>query len=150
MKDYEIFSKRLKKALCHNNRMTQNELSELTKISEVSISRYANGDRIPKGTEIAIIARVLNVSTDYLLGLDDDMNGKEKGTIYVDEILKYCKEAADGWADFSRKALDNIGHGDSHSSSFGAVSFGMERENVYRYEIPNIIRILSEKEDKQC
>ncbi len=94
MKDYEIFSKRLKKALYHNNRMTQHELSILTKISEVSISRYANGDRIPKGPEIAIMARVLNISTDYLLGLDDDMNGKEKGTIYVDEILKYCKEAA--------------------------------------------------------
>ena len=148
MKDYEIFSKRLKKALYHNNRMTQHDLSVLTKISEVSISRYVNGDRMPKGPEIAIMARVLNVSTDYLLGLDEDMNGKEKGTIYVDEILKYCKEAADCWADFSKKALDNIGHGDSHSSSFGAVSFGMERENVYRYEIPNIIRALAEKKIK--
>lgn len=143
MKEYEIFGERMKVAMKRINRMKQSELAEITGITEVTISRYINSQRVPKVTEILKIADALDVSCDYLMGKDEDFNGKDKGVIYTERALQYCKECADGWCDFYKKALNNIGNGDSHSSSFGAVSFGMQKEEMYRYEIPNIIKFLS-------
>lgn len=48
--------------------LTQKELAEKTKISEVTLSRYIHGDRQPRANNIANIANVLQTTTDYLLG----------------------------------------------------------------------------------
>lgn len=143
MKEYLIFSERMKEAMKKNNRMTQMELSKITGITNVSISRYINGQRVPKITEIIKIANALDVSCDFLLGIDDDFNGKESDTIYVKRALEYCEKAADGWSDFGKRALENIGHGDSYKSSFGAVAYAAQQEDIYRYTVPSIIRNLS-------
>ena len=50
--------------------MTQRELADKVKVTEVSMSRYINGDRVPKGTVIANIATALHTTTDYLLNGD--------------------------------------------------------------------------------
>lgn len=143
MKEYLIFSERMKEAMKKNNRMTQMELSEITGITNVSISRYVNGQRVPKITEIIKIANALDVSCDFLLGIDDDFNGKESDTIYVKRALEYCEKAADTCNELCDKALKNIGHGDSHTSAYGALAYFSQKEEMYRYEIPNIIKNLS-------
>lgn len=49
--------------------MSQWELAKKVKITEVSLSRYINGDRTPKGPIISSIARALGVTSDWLLGM---------------------------------------------------------------------------------
>ena len=66
-----------------------------------------------------------------------------KGKEYVKRALEYCEKAADGWSDFGKRALENIGHGDSCTSSFGAVTYAAQQEDIYRYTVPSIIRNLS-------
>lgn len=54
--------------------LTQRELAERVGVTEVSMSRYINGERVPKGPIIANIATVLHTTSDYLLGqkVEDD------------------------------------------------------------------------------
>lgn len=47
--------------------MTQRELADKVHVTEVSMSRYIKGDRVPKGPTIANIATALHTTTDYLL-----------------------------------------------------------------------------------
>lgn len=63
-----IFTQRLSEEL-RKNRITQKELANNIGITEVSISRYMNGSRVPRSSVVANIAAVLHVSTDYLLSL---------------------------------------------------------------------------------
>lgn len=63
----DIFTKRLNQTLQKQN-ITQKQLSELTGITEQSISRYVNGSRTPGTPELIKIADALDVSIDYLLG----------------------------------------------------------------------------------
>lgn len=52
--------------------MTQRELAAAVGTTEVSMTRYISGKRTPKGSVIAKIAEVLEVSTDYLLMGDEN------------------------------------------------------------------------------
>ena len=52
--------------------ITQRELAAMTGCTEVSMSRYVNDQRVPHVVILLNIARVLGVSTDYLLGADGD------------------------------------------------------------------------------
>lgn len=51
---------------------TQESLAEMLGIGNRQIWRYENGETEPDGETVAKIARILNVSADYLLGLTDD------------------------------------------------------------------------------
>lgn len=64
-----VFTGRLNQVLLEQN-ITQRQLSEMSHITEASVSRYVNGSRIPKTHELIKIADALNVSIDYLLGRD--------------------------------------------------------------------------------
>ena len=57
-----------------NKGMTQRELAAKIGISEVSISRYVCEGRQPRAVTLGQIAKVLGVSTDYLIGMDDLTN----------------------------------------------------------------------------
>ena len=144
MEHDKIFSERLKEAMIHNNKMSQRELGKIVGLSEVTISRYTAGLRIPNATDIAKIAKALNVSSDYLLGLSDGYNGDKTGTINVTKALEYCEKCKESWVEFQHKALQNIGHGDSCSSSFGSIAYGAQQEEIYGYTLPNLIRYLGE------
>ena len=52
--------------------MSQKDLSELTGYTECTISRYIGNQRIPNGDAIIKIAKVLCVTSDYLLGIDEN------------------------------------------------------------------------------
>ena len=71
-----IFAKRLTKAMkeCGENQTTLAEkiTSQYVTIQRQTISLYMNGQSKPDTERLAAIARVLNVSADWLLGLSDD------------------------------------------------------------------------------
>lgn len=52
-----------------NEGLTQTELSKILRVKRETISQWENGDRDLKAGCIIALAQVLNVSTDYLLGL---------------------------------------------------------------------------------
>ena len=48
--------------------LSQKQLAELANVTEVSMSRYINGDREPSVSTLANIATALHTTTDFLLG----------------------------------------------------------------------------------
>ena len=67
-KTTEIFISRLDQARKEKG-LTQRELANRVGVTEVSMSRYVNGARVPKGPIVVNIAKALGVSVDYLLGI---------------------------------------------------------------------------------
>ncbi|MBC9788585.1 helix-turn-helix domain-containing protein [Carnobacterium maltaromaticum] len=65
------FGMRLKQ-LRTENKMTQTELGEKLNVTKASISGYENGTRNPDQESLVKIAEIFNVSTDYLLGKDEN------------------------------------------------------------------------------
>ena len=64
------FSERLKELWLEKG-LNQRELARLVKCSQPAIARWKNGLQIPN-IEVAItFTKFFNVSTDYLLGLED-------------------------------------------------------------------------------
>lgn len=124
--------------------ISQRELAERTGITEQSISRYLNGKRIPNLVDGAKIAKALNVSLDYLTGLTDVSESDKKGEISLQKALEYCEQARDSWKKFGEDELNNITNGDVHVSSFEALAFAARKAELYGFEIPNILRILTE------
>ena len=59
--------------------MSQRELAKACQMTEVSISRYISGERIPKATALQKIAEVLQVDTDFFLK-DEKKDIKALGT----------------------------------------------------------------------
>ncbi|HWQ51016.1 MAG TPA: helix-turn-helix transcriptional regulator [Terriglobales bacterium] len=49
--------------------LTQRQIAEATGISQSLLSKYENGDRTPTCGNLIALARFLDTSTDYLLGL---------------------------------------------------------------------------------
>ena len=58
------------KNLREENGLTQEELAKKLSVSKSAISYYENGKRIPTVDNFHKLARILNVSFDYLVGND--------------------------------------------------------------------------------
>ena len=52
--------------------MTQRELANQIGVTEVSISRYISGARMPKANIVVYIADALNTTTDFILGRTEE------------------------------------------------------------------------------
>ncbi len=63
------FGERLEKAI-RSNYFTNKEVAQRANISPEAISHYLNAGTIPNGETVAALAKALNVTTDYLLGID--------------------------------------------------------------------------------
>ena len=61
---------RLKKVL-NDRGMMQKELAKKIGVNEMAISRYIHGGRIVSVSILIDICKALNVSADYLLGLNE-------------------------------------------------------------------------------
>lgn len=77
--------------------INQKELAKRANITEGSLSRYENDIREPKAAALMQLAEALNVSTDYLLGLSDEMNVQssnlsDKTNDEFEEIYEATKE----------------------------------------------------------
>lgn len=82
---------RISKARRYAN-MNQKELCKKVGINEASLSRYENDMREPKAAVLKLLAKALDVSSDYLLGLTDDMyvdrDGlNDKSVVDVEDIV---------------------------------------------------------------
>ena len=60
------------KELMKNQGINQKRLSQLSGITEASISRYLKGERIARLDIIINFAKALNVTTEYLLNDDEE------------------------------------------------------------------------------
>lgn len=69
-KNWRITGERIQERLKKLN-MTQRELAEKTGKSEVTISKWANSERIPFATEYTGLSKALKCTCDYLLGLSN-------------------------------------------------------------------------------
>ena len=92
----ETIGYRISKARRHMN-INQKELAAKANITEGSLSRYENDIREPKAAALTQLAEALNVSTDYLLGLTDDMevqnnNLADKSDEEFEQIYEATKE----------------------------------------------------------
>lgn len=76
---------RISKARRHMN-MNQKELAIKANITEGSLSRYENDIREPKAAALTQLAKALEVSTDYLLGISDEMEFENNSLDYKSEI----------------------------------------------------------------
>lgn len=76
----EKFVKRLQILLEEKN-INQKELANYVGVTEVTISRYMNGERKPRIEIVNKIAEVLDTTTDYLLGRSDAKNPEENKVI---------------------------------------------------------------------
>ncbi len=74
--EYELFKSRLFK-LMQELGVSNKQLSLMSGISEAALSRYLNGLRKPTIENIISLAKVLNVTTDYLLGLSNVADDKK-------------------------------------------------------------------------
>jgi transcriptional regulator with XRE-family HTH domain len=75
------------KELMNQENITQKELSELSGITESSISRYLNGERTPRIDIIINFAKALKVNPNYLICNDDDLSKKETAYIQCHTML---------------------------------------------------------------
>ncbi len=78
-KNTEQFCDRLNKALAERG-MKQSELALKTDISKARISQYTKGLYVPKSKSTYEIAKALNVSEAWLMGMDADMERKDAVT----------------------------------------------------------------------
>lgn len=72
--------------------ITQKQLAQKTGITEATLSRYENNLREPKAEIIALLAKVLETTTDYLLCNTHNPNPyivKEAGDSYTVEKASY-------------------------------------------------------------
>ena len=75
-----VFHERLKQAR-NRLRMTQAELAKESGLSCATISSYERGLKAPNVSIAAAIARVLRVSIDWLVGLDDNQTPQQPSTL---------------------------------------------------------------------
>ena len=65
-----LFASRLKELL-EENHLSKRKLAKEVGVSAASISDWTNGKIQPAAESIYVIAQYFNVSSDYLLGLED-------------------------------------------------------------------------------
>lgn len=66
--------------------LSQTQLAEMIGTTPQNLSRYENGIREPKATTLAAIAKALDVSSSYLLGITDDEHAEPVPA--RDDVLK--------------------------------------------------------------
>ena len=69
--------------------ISKRQLADATGMTEVSISRYVKGKRIPSAEILGRIADAIGVTTDYLI------TGKTEPTKHVEMIVDYLVDGSD-------------------------------------------------------
>jgi len=84
----ETFGNNLKLLLDSSDDMTQGKLGERINASQQTISAYCRGKSLPDVENLVEIAKVLNVSTDFLLGLDVPFSPKNVRYVTFSDCLR--------------------------------------------------------------
>ncbi|WP_105300588.1 helix-turn-helix domain-containing protein [Anaerococcus marasmi] len=95
------FVKRLNQ-LMNENKISQNKLSEITGITQSSISDWANGKYKPRQDKVYLLSEALKVSPAYLLGYSDNKNLDQKSTTNntskIDKLFNQLNDEGKGKA----------------------------------------------------
>ncbi len=83
-----MLSERLK-SLRLEAKITQKEISDKLKISQPSYAQWEKGIRVPNIERLQELSKILNTSTDYLLGNTDNKNS----TKFEDDLEKSLNTA---------------------------------------------------------
>lgn len=75
MKNEKALSNRLITALARSG-LRQKDLAKILGVTDNTISYFCSGKRTPQIHQLPLIAKTLNTTTDYLLGLTDDPEPK--------------------------------------------------------------------------
>lgn len=86
----QTFADRLRQALTMRDK-TQGDLVKATNISQSSISDYLNGKYKPNQLKTYLIANYLNVSYEWLLGFDDNIEAKSIRDLRIIDIGEIVK-----------------------------------------------------------
>lgn len=78
------------KELRQSRGLTQQQLGEALSIKQNQISKYESGFLEPNLETLTIFSKFFNVSTDYLLGLEDEFGNKidNDGDMYVKVVAR--------------------------------------------------------------
>ena len=87
--------------LLNDSHMSQHELAEIVHVTDVSMSRYINGDRIPRSSLLVDIANALCTTTDYLVGREEQRD-------FESEYYKIHRLIARNAPKMSKKQRDEI------------------------------------------
>ena len=86
--------------------MTQKSLAQGAGITEAAVSHYIKGDREPRSTTLKEIAKVLGVSTSYLLDADTAKAVmKQLVKVQYKEIKALLMKYKDGLTDKQKKEI---------------------------------------------
>lgn len=81
--------------LMKKNKVTQQQLSEAVKVSQGNISDWKSGRSSPSIEVLPKIAEFFNVSSDYLLGLDDVPNRSTQLSVDKRRLLEMYDKLTD-------------------------------------------------------
>lgn len=120
MSDKKFNNRNLREAI-DKSRMTREQIADKVQCDTSSITKYYNGDRYPKTDVIIKLAKLFNVSTDYLLGVTDvattdkdlrfvcDYTGlKEKTVINLNFVKRDFNEQDNEYKDDIYDLLNNL------------------------------------------
>jgi transcriptional regulator with XRE-family HTH domain len=74
------------KQMLQEKNISQKTLAEMTGITESAISHYIKGDRIPRGANLAKIAKALGTTADYLLSTDGESD-KSNDLVFAKALI---------------------------------------------------------------
>lgn len=69
-KEITLLGDRIAKYLADRN-LSQRQFAARIGMTEVSVSRYVNNERLPNAGVVVMMAKALNITTDELLGMDE-------------------------------------------------------------------------------
>lgn len=99
-----IFGRRLKQALIERD-VQQNTLAKKLEVSDKTLSSYVNGYANPTLTGLAKISKFLNVSSDFLLGLSNELKPLDNTDDPVGEDILMIRRSYTSMPEHQRKAV---------------------------------------------
>lgn len=89
--------------------LTRRELARLSGFQDMQIYRYESGENDPSTENLTKLAKVLEVSTDYLLDLSDDPKGHYGDSAFTDVELEIVTAfRREGWRGVFRLGVEHI------------------------------------------
>lgn len=104
-----MFGERLKNVL-QDNDISQLKLAQELGYTQQAVNRWCNNITEPDNKTIVAIAKYLNISTDYLLGNDNDLNENEEELRELDALKQLLIKNGymNSDEDLTKKELDNL------------------------------------------
>ena len=100
----KTFGKRLKQVLIERG-MTQTQLATELSTSDKTISSYVYGKANPPLAVLVSISKILDISSDFLLGLSNELKSLEDGNNPVDEDLLVIRKSYTSLSEAKKEAL---------------------------------------------